>query len=158
MSVVSSVLCITVDDRFPMANLRSGRLAITLTHRVAQGASSADVATAIISSWLSIDIALTPIIGQGGVVALYKRGVYLTTPHFPWLNDALKIAPPPLDFSVLKSVLLLQNSIDAAGGGALLKNFYELLASLIGPALTERLLQSAWTNPFSGESAQDISP
>ena len=44
------------------------------------------------------------------------------------------------------------------GGGALLQTFYELLASLVGPSLTERLLRSVWAHSSSGPPAQDTSP
>ena len=45
----------------------------------------------------------------------------------------------------------------AGGGGLLLQTFYELLASLVGPSLTGRLLDAVWTPPSSAP-AQDTSP
>ena len=61
-----------------------------------------------------------------------------------------------MDLAALKSVFRQQSSANAAGGGsALFQTFYELLASLIGPSLTERLLRSVWATSSSGPSAQD---
>lgn len=63
-----------------------------------------------------------------------------------------------VDLAALKAILAQQDSETATAGGALLQTFYELLASLVGPSLTERLLRSVWENPLSGPPAQDTSP
>ena len=39
-----------------------------------------------------------------------------------------------------------------------LQTFHELLATLVGPSLTERLLRSVWADSSSGPPAQDTSP
>lgn len=142
-----------------MVAQHSTRLTNTLSQRVAQGVNSAEIVAEIISSWQAIDAALRPIIGAGGVSALYKRSVYLTAPSFPWLKNVAEIVSPTIDLAALKYALIQQSSIDAAaGGGALLQTLYELLVSLIGTTLTQRLLHSTWTNTFGGESAQDVVP
>jgi hypothetical protein len=62
-----------------------------------------------------------------------------------------------MDFAALKSVLVRQSGANAAaGGGALLQTFRELLAGLVGPALTDQLLHSVWKN-FSSPP-EDSSP
>ena len=66
--------------------------------------------------------------------------------------------PTAIDLATLKSVLAQQSSADAAGDGALLQTFYDLLASLVGPSLTERMLRSIWKTSTSGAPAQDTSP
>lgn len=102
---------------------------------------------------------LEPHYRSGGVAALYKRSLYLTVSTHPWLGGAQQGAQAGVNITVLKSLLAQQSSADAAAaGGALLQTFYELLASLVGPSLTERLLRAVWTNPFSGAPAQDTSP
>jgi hypothetical protein len=56
-------------------------------------------------------------------------------------------------------VLAQRSSAEAAAGGStFLNTFHELLASLIGPSLTKRLLRSVWEPPSSGTAAQDTSP
>jgi hypothetical protein len=133
--------------------------AATLAHLVETGADAAQIAAAMVSTWQEIDVALSPVIGKGGVTALYTRSLYLTGSAHPWLTGAQEGVPAAMDLAALKFVLAQQSDIDAAAGsGAVLKTFYELLASLVGPSLTERLLRSVWANSFSGPPAQDTLP
>jgi len=142
-----------------MENPESGSMAKALTLRVGEGADAAQIADAMISTWLEIDAALRPIIGHGGVVALYKRSLYLTIPAYPWFAGAHDGVHTAMDLATLKAMLAQQSSVDAAAGcGTLLLTFKELLTSLVGLSLTERLLRSVWANSFSGPPAQDNSP
>ena len=141
-----------------MDNQESRRIAVPLAHRIGSDADAAQVADAIVATWQEIDAALTPIIGQRGVAALYRRSTYLAASAHPWLS-ARKGVQTVMDLAALKSVLARQSSADAAaGGGTLLQTFYELLATLVGPSLTERLLRSVWAPSSSGPPAQDTSP
>jgi hypothetical protein len=127
-------------------------------HRVEQGADAAQIAAAIVSTLQAIDAALSSIIGQGGVAALYRRSLHLSAPTYPWLASPSTSVPAVMDLPALQSVLIQQGSAAAAaGGGFLLHTFYELLASLIGSALTERLLCSVWANAFGNPLPQDPS-
>ena len=45
----------------------------------------------------------------------------------------------------------------AAGGTALFQSFHELLASLVGASLTDRLLRSVWAHSSGASPAQDTS-
>src|SRR5688572_7991193 len=128
----------------------NSQIAATLVHRAAAGADAAQIADAIISAWQEIDAALSPILGHQGIAALYKRSLYLTASAYPWLASTFQGAHAAMDLPELKSVFELQDSGNAAaGGGALLQTFHELLASLVGPALTERLLRSVWEHLLS---------
>jgi hypothetical protein len=132
---------------------------VTLAQRAAEGADAAQIAEAVVSTWKKIDAALAPIIGKGSVAVLYLRSLHLIDPAHPWLADMHQGVETTIDLAALKSILARQDSeTAAAAGGALLQTFYELLASLVGPSLTERLLRSVWENPLSGPSAQDTSP
>ena len=120
-------------------------------------AKVADVAKMLASTWHEINAALQPVIGQRGVAALYKRSLYLTVPAHPWLADALDNSPTALDIASLDAILAQQSCTDAiAAGGALLQAFSQVLTSLIGSSLTERLLRQAWENTLgvspAGES------
>jgi hypothetical protein len=127
-----------------------------LAQRVGDDADAAQIAAAIIAIWNDIDDALTPIVGPLGVVALYKRSLHLTSAAFPWLAAPRDGEPRTLDPSALTTLLAQRGSADAAAAGsAFLQTFHELLASLVGPALTERLLRDAWANTSSGLPAQD---
>jgi secreted protein with Ig-like and vWFA domain len=116
------------------------------------------LADTILGLWQEIDQALSPIVGSRGVAALYNRSLQLTTVAHPWLPSAASGVLAAIDLAALKAALLRQTAARAAAGGsALLETFRELLASLVGTALTERLLRSVWT-PTSGASpAQDHS-
>ena len=132
---------------------------MTLAQRAAEGADPAQIAEAVASTWKKIDAALSPIIGHGSVAVLYMRSLHLIEPAHPWLANMHPTVPTAVDLTALKSILSPQDSeTAAAAGGALLQTFYELLASLVGPSLTERLLRSVWENPLSGPPAQDTSP
>jgi len=132
---------------------------VTLAQRAAEGADPAQIAEAVASTWKKIDAALSPIIGHGSVAVLYMRSLHLIDPAHPWLGDMHQGVQTTIDQAALKAILAQQDSeTAAAAGGALLQTFYELLASLVGPSLTERLLRSVWENPLSGPSAQDTSP
>jgi len=134
-------------------------LVATLAKRVGNGADSAAIADAIVATWREIDIALTPIIGQRGIATLYKRTLYLASAAHPWLAGTHEGVQSGMDLGSLKAAFLQQSSATAsAGAGALLDTFHELLASLVGPSLTERLLRSVWANSLSGPTAQDNSP
>jgi len=128
-----------------------------LSSRVGNDADPALIAAAVLAIWEEIDDALTPVIGPLGLVALYRRTVRLAAAQHPWLAGRDEGVLTDTDPAVLKSVLARRNSAEAAAGGnAFLNTFHELLASLIGPSLTARMLRSVWDNPSSGATAQEI--
>lgn len=89
---------------------------------------------------------------------LYRRSLYLTSAAHPWLTGTPEEGPVTIDLEALKSVFTQQSSTHAiAAGGALLQTFHELLSSLIGLSLTERLLRPVWAPFSSGPPAQDTS-
>lgn len=142
-----------------MTSHESGRIAETLAQRAAEGADARQIADAVVSIWQQINVALSPIIGQGSVAVLYMRSVHIINSTHPWLESEHGELHTPMDLVALRARLVQQSNVEAATtGGALLRTFYELLASLIGPALTEQLLRSVWANPLSGPPAQDSSP
>ena len=134
-------------------------MATALAHRVGADATAAQVAAALVAIWHEIDAALTPILGKGGVAALYKRALYLTGTAHPWLALRREDLSTGVDLAALKAVLAQQSSaVAVAGGNDFLQTFHRLLASLVGAALTERLLRSVWAPPSRGAPAQDPSP
>lgn len=119
---------------------------------------AADVATMLVSTWSEIDAALQPVIGPGGVAAIHRRSLHLTLPAHPWLADALDNAGTDLDIGTLNAVLARQRCSDAiAAGGALLQAFSQVLTSLIGSSLTERLLSRAWENTLGASPVRKSS-
>lgn len=114
------------------------------------GGNSHQVADAALATWTGIHAALTPIIGDKGLAALYKRSLFLARAACPCLAEA---EPRPLgggDFEALHTVLARQADADAARASAhLLQTFQDLLASLIGQPLMQQLLRPV-AHPVEG--------
>jgi len=124
--------------------------------QVAAEADAAQVADAFVKTWRAIETALTPIIGSKGVAALYNRSLHLASSAHPWLAVLRESDATAIDLVALKSLATQQTGALAAGGAdALLQTFYQLLGSLIGPSLTERLLRSVWADSPGGAPLQD---
>jgi hypothetical protein len=117
------------------------------------------VADAAVAAWSAVHAALAPVIGQGGVTALYKRSLHLTRTDHPWLASAWEGAVTPGDFMSLRAALALQDAVVAAAAhDTMLRTLHDLLTTLIGPSLTTRLLISASAFPIAGPAVQDPSP
>lgn len=121
------------------------------------------IANMMVWAWKDINVVLVPIIGERGLAALYNRSLHLTAKAFPWLAAPPATQPAgiqaDIDLDALHALLNLQGVAAAtAGGEALLRTFHDLLASLIGLSLTERLLFPVWEKYLSAAPAQDPSP
>lgn len=128
----------------------------TLARLVAAGADAARIADIALQVWCDIDAALSPVLGKRAVAALYQRSIHLTRSDYPWLESAQENALQSAPFSALRAALAQQTSaFAAAASSTLLRNFYDLLVTLVGTALCERLLHSVWTISSSGPAVQD---
>jgi hypothetical protein len=126
---------------------------------VAQGANSSRIADAAVARWRRIDAALSPIVGQRGVAALYQRSLHLTRAAHPCLAGVQEGERGALTFAGLHTALSQQTNAGAAAAhDALVQTFYELLANLIGASLTERLLTSTEDESSGGAAAQENMP
>ncbi|MCQ4319782.1 hypothetical protein [Stutzerimonas stutzeri] len=131
----------------------------SLTRRVGPNADAAAVAQTIISILQDIDSSLTPIVGQQGVAALYRRSLHLCLSNHPHLASTYDGMQASLDLTVLQAVLVKQSEAEALFfGEVLLTTFHELLITLIGPSLTTRLLRGVWEPSSSETPAQEKSP
>ena len=102
-----------------------------------------ELAAQSVARWRQIDLALTPIIGRRGILAIYKKALNLTRTDFPWLAVVSEEDASFDNFTSLQSVLAQQTSAAVmAANLALHRAFNKLLVSLIGESLSERLLQS----------------
>lgn len=115
------------------------------------------IAEIAVSIWEGVGVALAPIIGQPGVAALFKRSVFLTRDTHPCLSAVNESTlSSKNELAMLQMLLAQQASAEAvAVNVALLQNFHELLVSLIGASLTERLLRPVWDIPSSGDAVQE---
>ena len=141
-----------------MQSHANSRLDAPLANRVASDATAAQIADAMGATWQDIDAALASIIGSRGVAALYKRSLYVAASAHPWLASAHGQTESAIDLAALKSTVSQQSSAAAAlGCKTLFQTFHQLLGSLVGDSLTERLLRSVWTDSSSGPPPQDTS-
>jgi len=137
----------------------SRQIVASLAQSVGPNADTARIAQAIVSTLQDMTAALTPIIGQQGVVALYRRSLHLCASNHPRLAGTYDSVQTALDLIALNSVLVEQSEVDALFfGEVLLTTFYELLTTLIGPSLTARLLRGVWEPSLSDTPSQENSP
>ncbi|KOX65662.1 hypothetical protein AA303_01900 [Pseudomonas psychrophila] len=137
----------------------SRQIVASLAHLAGPNADTARIAQAIVSTLQDMDTALTPIIGQQGVAALYRRSLHLCTSTHPRLAGIFDSLQPGMDLIALKSVIVEQSEGDALFFGEMwLTTFYELLTTLIGPSLTARLLRDVWEPSLSDTLSQETSP
>lgn len=142
-----------------MDSRENSRLTAPLTHRVAEDADSRQIAAAINALWTDIETALQPIVGRRGVAALFKRTLHLAAARHPWLAPLKPGSDDAIDLGQLTALFAAQPPSRAGeAGSALFEIFRELLATLIGAPLSERLLQTAWSNSSSAAPAQDPTP
>ena len=120
--------------------------------------SSIRIADAALERWQQVAAALSPIIGEAGVLALLRRSVVLRQPEHTC--PAVAVADKRKDaFAALHSALRPQTAqVASAADGAVLLTFVDLLNNLIGPALTQRLIGSAGPPTSGGPAAQDKPP
>ncbi len=110
-----------------------------------QGTVSAPDDTArYLEPWSRLAQQLSPLIGTSGFCALFGRACRLAGPDLAWLaaNPACK-SPNAVTEHLRQRLAGVDADIAAAANAALLQTFTGLLASLIGEALTNRLLDSA---------------
>ena len=143
---------------FPSLMKISGRPIGAQLRSVVEDPTATHIADVVVGHWRAISDALKPIIGAQGVSSLYRRSLFLTRVHHRWLSDA--VAEPPADaFDHLRRILALRTSQDAADAQTdLLQIFSDLLTSLIGIALAERLLGAVWDHPPAGADQGDRTP
>jgi hypothetical protein len=88
-----------------------------------------------------IEAAFTPLIGLSGVVALYEQSHYLTARSYPWLAPLKEGRPAGMELEELGSSVAQQSDEAAAAGvDLLMKTFHDLVANLVGEAVTKQLL------------------
>ena len=127
---------------------RREAIRIALAHRSggAPGASAvAEAATVILSQMAAL---LTPVIGVRGVDVIFRRSLYLTSKDFPWLVHGEEHGDSAALLAGLKDRLAVRDAEDAAEAAcALIATFIELLTTLIGESLTDRLMSPVWSHP-----------
>jgi hypothetical protein len=99
---------------------------------------------------------LAPLIGDGGVRALTARSLHLVQRDFPWLAAAQEPDPSKGPLVQLGFDLERQKpAVAAEAAAAAMATLGGLLETLIGEALTMRVVRAAWPSAFPDETRQE---
>jgi hypothetical protein len=129
-----------------------------LAGRIAPDADAAAIAQAVVDCWRDVEAALSPIIGQRGVLAIYHRCMHVASATYVWLPRTPADPAAPMDLAALQTLFAQQPVAQAlACGHEALLGFEHILSSLIGLSLAHRLLRAAWGAPAGGTPTQDAS-
>ena len=106
--------------------------------------------------WQRLAQHLSPLIGESGFCALFGRSIRLVVPRFDCLQAARPGKNCEQSFSALSGVYrTVDVEAATAANTVLLVTFTELLSNLIGRALTNRLLESAWSGTQEDRNARE---
>lgn len=137
----------TTDSELLRAAIRT-----TLAQQAGNAPTARAVADAALNLWQQMAARLAPVIGVRGVDILFGRALHLTSRAFPWLvmvsehgDSAAQLAN--FKGRVAARIAARDPSVASEASCALLLTFTELLATLIGEPLTERLLAPVWAPP-----------
>jgi len=120
----------------------------TLEHHSGGTRDARSVAEATLRTWQLMADRLAPVIGTKGVDTLFSYSLYLTCATYRWLEIAENHGEnADLPASILARLSSREADAAAEAGYTLLVTFTELLATMIGESLTERLLLPAWVLP-----------
>ena len=112
--------------------------------------------SALLQPWRRIAQQLCPLIGESGFCALFVRAVHVVGPDHAWLAPQQPCRSPEQLFALLaERMALVEAGRAAAANRVLLQTFTQLLATLIGEALTRRLLASATVTVDQQANAQE---
>ena len=127
--------------------MRSEMIHSVLGERAVEGADSKAVAGVAVRALTLLFVELKPLVGELALRALYVRSLHLARSSFerPGAGD-LKSTDDLL--APLHQDLVMRAPVQArVAAEALLLALTDLLVSLIGEPLTDRLLHKAWGNP-----------
>lgn len=116
----------------------------TLEHRAGAAPKAGAFAEAALNTWEQVAARLVPVIGARGVAVLFSRSLHLTSTTFPWLAAARHGDHATLLAGLKARLAASQAGAAAEASSVLLLTFVELLATLIGESLTDRLLGTVW--------------
>lgn len=134
---------------------RRAAIQTTLAHRAGDAPDARAIAEAALATWHQMSSRLAPVIGVRGGDVLFARALHLTKTSFPWLAMAEGQADHTALLAGLQARLAGQETAAATEAATtLLVTFAEILASLIGESLTERLLGPVWV-PTPPEPEQE---
>jgi hypothetical protein len=106
--------------------------------------------------WERLAARLAPLIGESGFHALYGRAVRLVRPQYSWLEtDSSQQTIRLLLNGLERKLTLVDPQLARQANATFLHSFTSLLASLIGEALTMRVLHAAWQDESEDKNTQE---
>lgn len=121
----------------------------TLAYYAGDIADASAIAEATLSIWHQVSARLLPVIGARGVDVLLNRSLYLTGTVSPLLAKSVDQGDRVTVLANIKTRLAASQTNTAAEASyTLFTTFSELLISMIGESLTERLLDPVWSSPL----------
>lgn len=95
--------------------------------------------------WRGMAVQIVSLLGGGGFQSLYARSMFLARHTYPWLVPPAGGGPTDLSFAALDHCLAEQSAELALEANIhLMLTFTDIMASLIGEQLTDRILITAW--------------
>ncbi len=121
------------------------RVERAIARATSSGITAEAAAMGVLSGWRQMFDVLTPVIGEGGVTSLFLRTCNITRAEVDWVSRPGTGVRAVNGLDHLAS-MLLDRTVDEihAANHRMLLTFVTILASLIGPVLTEHLLGIAW--------------
>lgn len=127
----------------PLERSSGNPATLPLESRVARDRTAADIAAGMAAICREINAALATIIGIGRADALHARSRHLCPASHAWVAGLDSASSSGCD--ALEILLNQREPSEALSGGeAYLQVFHDLLVSLMGASLAERLLQTVW--------------
>jgi hypothetical protein len=140
-----------VDSELRSAMLRA------LSHQFPEDLESVAIAGGFVRVLEDIRRVLAPVVGNRGVSALLHRSLHLAGHRFAIPTPSG--SEDSIDLQALQASLSALDSATArAAIHGVFNSFHDLLTSLIGVPLTERLFDSVWASPPSGQAVQETKP
>lgn len=139
-----------------MDNPKINWVKVSFADHAALGNDAGQILALIMFSWAEVNRVMRPIIGNGGVDALFNRSMESAAEKTPWLATGLSNAPT-MGLDALRVLFSKQDTVQfAAANDALLLHFYHLLADLVGLSLTDRLLRPVLDSILNGTATKEI--
>jgi len=130
-----------------MPTSHNSALRKTIATLLAQEAATGDgaIPEATVRVYGKLAEKLAPLVGVAGVRALAARSLHLVQREFPCLAEIRNPEHPSEPLAELGPCLARQDPVVARdAAAALLATFNELIVTLVGEALTARLVTGAW--------------
>jgi hypothetical protein len=115
-----------------------------ITHEHPTERTPHEVAASAVRVYTRLLTCLSAILGEAGGIGLFRRSLRLTEATFPFFSAARDANLETLLSSVSICLQTQRAEVALEASVELLAIHIELLATFIGPRLTEQLLQEAW--------------